>query len=43
MENAHTKTCEEVYQNFDVDLNTGLSEEQLQKLRSKFGPNGVLL
>ena len=42
MENAHTKTGAEVLRNFEVDLNTGLNEEQILKLRSQFGPNGVI-
>lgn len=40
MENAHTKTTVEVLRNFQVDLNTGLNEDQIVQFRSKFGPNG---
>ncbi|MGH0137155.1 UNVERIFIED_CONTAM: hypothetical protein FKN15_030127 [Acipenser sinensis] len=40
MENAHTKTVDEVYNNFNVNESTGLSLDQVKKLREKWGPNG---
>ncbi|XP_062409791.1 sarcoplasmic/endoplasmic reticulum calcium ATPase 2b [Sardina pilchardus] len=39
MENAHTKTVEEVYSNFNVIESTGLSLEQVKKQKEKYGPN----
>ncbi|KAK6476541.1 sarcoplasmic/endoplasmic reticulum calcium ATPase 2 isoform X1 [Huso huso] len=39
MENAHTKTVDEVYNNFNVNESTGLSLDQVKKLREKWGPN----
>ncbi|MGH0161819.1 UNVERIFIED_CONTAM: hypothetical protein FKN15_042055 [Acipenser sinensis] len=40
MENAHTKTVDEVYNNFNVNESTGLSLDQVKKLSEKWGPNG---
>lgn len=40
MDNAHTKTVEEVLAFFAVNESTGLSCEQLKKNREKWGPNG---
>lgn len=40
MENAHTKTVEEVYSNFNVNESTGLSLDQVKKQKEKYGPNG---
>ncbi len=40
MDNAHTKTVEEVYSFFNVNESTGLSLEQVKKQRERYGPNG---
>lgn len=40
MDNAHTKTVEEVLAFFAVNESTGLSCEQLKKNRERWGPNG---
>lgn len=40
MDNAHTKTVEEVYSFFNVNESTGLSLEQIKKQRERYGPNG---
>ncbi|XP_036384115.1 sarcoplasmic/endoplasmic reticulum calcium ATPase 2b [Megalops cyprinoides] len=39
MENAHTKTVEEVYSYFTVNESTGLALEQVKRQREKWGPN----
>uniref|UniRef100_A0A671S153 Calcium-transporting ATPase n=1 Tax=Sinocyclocheilus anshuiensis TaxID=1608454 RepID=A0A671S153_9TELE len=39
MDNAHTKTVEEVLGYFGVNETTGLSSEQLRKSRERWGPN----
>uniref|UniRef100_A0A7N6BGE0 Calcium-transporting ATPase n=1 Tax=Anabas testudineus TaxID=64144 RepID=A0A7N6BGE0_ANATE len=39
MDNAHTKTVEEVYSFFNVNESTGLSLEQVKKQRERYGPN----
>uniref|UniRef100_A0A8C3AH12 Calcium-transporting ATPase n=1 Tax=Cyclopterus lumpus TaxID=8103 RepID=A0A8C3AH12_CYCLU len=39
MDNAHTKTVEEVLGFFSVNESTGLSCEQLKKTRERWGPN----
>ncbi|CAM4667075.1 hypothetical protein PO909_007939 [Leuciscus waleckii] len=39
MENAHTKTVEEVYSFFSVNESTGLGLEQAKRQREKWGPN----
>uniref|UniRef100_A0A8C3GFJ5 Sarcoplasmic/endoplasmic reticulum calcium ATPase 2 n=1 Tax=Cairina moschata TaxID=8855 RepID=A0A8C3GFJ5_CAIMO len=39
MENAHTKTVEEVLAYFGVNESTGLSLEQVKKLKEKWGSN----
>ncbi|TNM85498.1 hypothetical protein fugu_007769 [Takifugu bimaculatus] len=43
MDNAHTKTVEEVLAFFAVNESTGLSCEQLKKNRERWGPNGKSL
>ncbi|RMC05758.1 hypothetical protein DUI87_17301 [Hirundo rustica rustica] len=43
MENAHTKTVEEVLAYFGVNESTGLSLEQVKKLKEKWGSNGKTL
>uniref|UniRef100_A0A6Q2Y3A0 Calcium-transporting ATPase n=1 Tax=Esox lucius TaxID=8010 RepID=A0A6Q2Y3A0_ESOLU len=43
MDNAHTKTVEEVLGHFCVNESTGLSCEQLRKSKEKWGPNGKSL
>lgn len=43
MDNAHTKTVEEVYSFFNVNESTGLSLEQVKKQRERYGPNGKAL
>lgn len=40
MDNAHTKTVEEVLGFFSVNESTGLSCEQLKKNRERWGTNG---
>lgn len=42
MEQAHTKSVEEVSAYFGVVEETGLNEEQIRKSREKYGPNGKL-
>ncbi|XP_030623513.1 sarcoplasmic/endoplasmic reticulum calcium ATPase 2 [Chanos chanos] len=39
MENAHTKTVEEVFSYFNVNESTGLSLDQVKKQRERWGPN----
>ncbi|XP_044000381.1 sarcoplasmic/endoplasmic reticulum calcium ATPase 2b isoform X1 [Gambusia affinis] len=39
MDNAHTKTVEEVLSFFNVNESTGLSLEEVKKQRERFGPN----
>uniref|UniRef100_A0A4W5MNC2 Cation-transporting P-type ATPase N-terminal domain-containing protein n=1 Tax=Hucho hucho TaxID=62062 RepID=A0A4W5MNC2_9TELE len=39
MDNAHTKTVEEVLGYFCVNESTGLSCEQLRKSKERWGPN----
>uniref|UniRef100_A0A665X7V6 Calcium-transporting ATPase n=1 Tax=Echeneis naucrates TaxID=173247 RepID=A0A665X7V6_ECHNA len=39
MDNAHTKTVEEVYSFFNVNESTGLSLDQVKKQRERYGPN----
>lgn len=41
MDNAHTKTVEEVLGFCSVNESTGLSCEQLKKNRERWGPNGT--
>uniref|UniRef100_A0A673B930 Calcium-transporting ATPase n=1 Tax=Sphaeramia orbicularis TaxID=375764 RepID=A0A673B930_9TELE len=43
MDNAHTKTVDEVYSFFNVNESTGLSLEQVRKQRERYGPNGKSL
>ncbi|EMP37093.1 Sarcoplasmic/endoplasmic reticulum calcium ATPase 2 [Chelonia mydas] len=43
MENAHTKTVEEVLAYFGVNESTGLSLEQVKKLKERWGANGKSL
>lgn len=40
MENAHTKSSTEVLDNFGVNENTGLTQEQVKVNFEKYGPNG---
>uniref|UniRef100_A0A8C2PS10 Cation-transporting P-type ATPase N-terminal domain-containing protein n=1 Tax=Cyprinus carpio TaxID=7962 RepID=A0A8C2PS10_CYPCA len=42
MENAHTKTVEEVLGHFGVNESTGLSLEQVKKLKERWGSNETL-
>ncbi|XP_051524567.1 sarcoplasmic/endoplasmic reticulum calcium ATPase 2-like [Myxocyprinus asiaticus] len=39
MENAHTKSVEEVYSYFSVNDSTGLTLDQVKRQRDKWGPN----
>uniref|UniRef100_A0A1A8UCV3 Calcium-transporting ATPase n=1 Tax=Nothobranchius furzeri TaxID=105023 RepID=A0A1A8UCV3_NOTFU len=39
MDNAHTKTVEEVFSFFNVNESTGLSSEEVKKQRERYGPN----
>lgn len=41
MDNAHTKTVEEVLAFFTVNESTGLSCEQLKKNKERWGANGT--
>ncbi|TSO77750.1 Sarcoplasmic/endoplasmic reticulum calcium ATPase 2 [Bagarius yarrelli] len=43
MENAHTKSVEEVYSYLNVNESTGLSLDQVKRQRDKWGPNGKSL
>lgn len=40
MDNAHTKTVEEVLNAFNVNESTGLSPEQVKQQRERYGANG---
>lgn len=40
MEDAHTKTVEEVVKYFGADPERGLSADQVKKNQEKYGPNG---
>lgn len=40
MDNAHTKTVEEVLGAFNVNESTGLSPEQVKQQRERYGANG---
>lgn len=40
MENAHTRTVEELYSFFNVNESTGLGLEQVKKQWERYGPNG---
>ena len=40
MEVAHTKSVEEIYKIYDVSESTGLSNEQVEVAREKYGFNG---
>jgi Ca2+ transporting ATPase len=40
MDQAFTKTTDEVISYFGVDENTGLNEDQVKKSLEKYGPNG---
>ncbi|KAF6771723.1 hypothetical protein AHF37_09003 [Paragonimus kellicotti] len=39
MENAFSKEIDEVLRHFDVDKDTGLSDDQIKRQFTKFGPN----
>lgn len=41
MENAHTKSVEEVYSHFCVNESTGLSLDEVKRQREKWGLNGT--
>ncbi|KAF3850637.1 hypothetical protein F7725_012409 [Dissostichus mawsoni] len=43
MENSHTKSVEEVYSHFCVNESTGLSLDEVKRLRDKWGLNGKSL
>lgn len=43
MENAHTKSVEEVYSYFCVNESTGLSLDEVKRQREKWGLNGTML
>ena len=42
MEQAYTKTVDEVSAFFGVDEESGLTDDQIKKLREKYGPNGKI-
>lgn len=42
MEDAHTKSVEEILSFFSSDDEAGLSDEQVQRSQDKYGPNGNL-
>ena len=43
MEDAHTRSVEEVLNFFKTDDTTGLSDEQIKANQEKYGPNGRFL
>ena len=43
MEDAYTKTTDEVLDGFCVSENLGLSQEEVKRNRQKYGPNGMIL
>lgn len=43
MENAHCRKVEDVLAYFNVDEDTGLSEDQVKRQTEKYGLNGKLL
>ena len=42
MEDAYTKSTEEVLKGFNVSENLGLSQDEVKRNRLKYGPNGNL-
>ncbi len=40
MDDAHTKSNEEIINYFKTDENTGLDDEQIRRAQEKYGPNG---
>ena len=40
MEDAHTKSVEEVFLAFRTDENSGLTDDQVKQNQEKYGPNG---
>jgi len=42
MEQAYTRSVDDVSAYFGVDEETGLNEEQIRKSREKYGPNGKI-
>lgn len=40
MDDAHTKSVEEVVNFFKTDCNNGLSDDQVTRAQEKYGPNG---
>lgn len=43
MEDAHTKTVDEVLKYFGTDQEKGLTPDQVRKYQDKYGPNGELM
>lgn len=43
MEDAHTRTVEEVFEHFKVDEDSGLSDDQTKRGLEKYGPNGEII
>ena len=43
MDDAHTKSVEEVLTYFRVDELTGLTDEQIKVAQEKYGPNGEFM
>lgn len=43
MENAHTKSVEEVYSYFCVNESTGLSLDEVKRQKEKWGLNGTTI
>ena len=41
MDDAHTKTTDEVLLYFKSDENNGLTDEQVTEAQAKYGPNGM--
>ncbi len=37
---AHTKTAEQLSRQLGVDLDTGLTDDQIEAAQKKYGPNG---
>lgn len=42
MEDAHTRSVEEVVNYFNTDSERGLTVDQVKKYQEKYGPNGKL-
>ena len=43
MDDAHTKSSEEIVSFFKTDEEFGLSDDQVTQAQEKYGPNGMLV